>query len=121
MKLNILITLLAIITPLIANAGFTQSRLNKKAAAANQGIRDSGYSYSEMNLSMTNADDGKTLNIVYRGKICDAAGDDLAFAMAIRESTLESLSTRNLAEFIRNGYNRIKFVVGNEFCYHKLQ
>jgi hypothetical protein len=120
MKLNILITLLAIITPLIANAGYTQSRINIEIAAANQEIRDSGMSYSDANISMANADGGKTLNIVYRGKTFDAAGDDLACAVSMRKEFAKTISATYIADFIRNGYTRVKFVVGNESCYHTL-
>jgi|VirMetMinimDraft_7_1064189.scaffolds.fasta_scaffold94338_2 hypothetical protein len=120
MKLNMLITLLAIITPLIANAGYTQSRLNIEIAAANQEIRDSGMSYSEMNLSMANADGGKTLKLVYRGKTFDDVGDDLACAVSMRKTFTETMPATYIADFIRNGYTRVKFVVGNKFCYYTL-
>jgi hypothetical protein len=120
MKLNILITLLAIITPLIASAGFTQSRLNKEIAAANQEIRDSGMSYSDANVSMANADNGKTLVIVYRGKLLDAAGDDLACAVSLRKEFAQKMPATYIAAIIRSGYTRVKFVVGNKFCYYTL-
>ena len=120
MKLNILITLLAIITPLIANAGYTQSRINIEIAAANQEIRDSGMSYSDANISMANADGGKTLNIVYRGKLLDAAGDDLACAVSFRKNFHGKMNGKHIAAIIRSGYTRVKFVVGNESCYHTL-
>ena len=109
--------LLMIILPLMANAGLTKSELVEVQNAVNQSFVQKGIAHKALNIYAYNDADGKTLVIVFRGKMIEAG---VRTAEEMKENFFTGMTQEDIDNYKSWGYSRVKVVVLNGYSYYYL-
>lgn len=110
--------LLALLLPLCSFAAFTQSELTELQGILNQSFRQGGIEHKALNVYMYNDSDGKTLVMLFRGKMVDAG---VRNAEQIKNNVFHGM-TREDIDFYKNaGYTRVKVIVLKDASYYYLR
>lgn len=114
----ILIAALAVL-PSILSAGVSQSVLTEIASEMNATFRATDVPHSAMNISLTNADNGKTIVFYYAGKLIDAAiKNGTRSVEQLRDNTFAGITSEEIRYYKAAGYTRAKVIACGKVSYY---
>lgn len=107
-----------IILPLLANAGLTKSELIEVQNMLNQSFAEKGVEHKAMNVYAYNDADGKTLVLVFRGKMLETG---VRTAEQIKNNMFTGMTQEDIDAYKSWGYSRVKVVVLNGHSFYYLR